>query len=329
MKVEFGRIEQFIEWYSESLRNWDADPAIWQINYLNKRYEHNTEEKLWLSWLYGNTYQLPSAWVIKNEFPDYELVGHDRLREWNTKNYKRLRYQTDTKYNKGHLPVMFASYENFIGKKEQDAVLRSYFGDNEKQSFLNLWDAINKNYYKFGRYTTWFYMQTLAMTCGFPIEAPSLYFNDFSGSTAHRNGMLRACGWDSKIDEKLDKIEYETLELIAADIISEVNKRSPELRSQNNLFMMESCLCSFGKLFRNYKFRWIGYYLARQREEIRIAETDNWTGIEWNVLWDSRKETIDSSLLNHKSTDIATNEYLFTKKIPYWRDNKPLDALFI
>ena len=132
------RRELFIRWYALSLTYKDCDPAVWMTNYLNKRYEHNDEERIWICWLYGNTYQLPTAWVLKNEFPDYELATVDRIRWWNTQNYKRLRYQTDTKWNKGHLPAMFESYQKFIGNKTQREVLESYYGNDEKVVFFDL-----------------------------------------------------------------------------------------------------------------------------------------------------------------------------------------------
>ena len=75
--------EAFIRWYAWSLKYDDCDPAVWCTNYLNKRYEHNDEQRLWLAWLYGNTYQLPTAWVLMNEFPDYELATVDRITQWN------------------------------------------------------------------------------------------------------------------------------------------------------------------------------------------------------------------------------------------------------
>ena len=114
-----NRREAFIRWYAWSMKYDDCDPAVWATNYLNKRYEHNDEQRLWLAWLYGNTYYLPTAWILMNEFPDFELATVDRMEQWNAANYKRLRYQTDTKWNKGHLPAMFASYQKFIGNGTQ------------------------------------------------------------------------------------------------------------------------------------------------------------------------------------------------------------------
>jgi len=274
----------------------DCDPAVWCTNYLNTRYEHNDEQRLWLCWLYGNTYQLPTAWVLMNEFPDYELATVDRITEWNTTNYKRLRYQTDTKWNKGNLPVMFESYQKFIGDKSQREVLESYYGDNERQSFENLWSAIKGDLHKFGRYSTWFYMQHLKHTAGVIVEPTSLMLDDYDGSRSHRNGLLLAIGRPEDYDKKLTGAEYRILEDISSGIIAEMKDRVPELSSQIDFFTMETCLCSFKKIFRANHGRYLGYYLDRQAEEIIKAEGDGWYGIDWDVLWQARNETIDIRL---------------------------------
>lgn len=297
------RTEQFIRWYAWSLKFNDCDPAVWLTNYLNKRYEHNDEERLWLCWLYGNTYQLPTAWVLKNEFPDYELATVDRITQWNTHNYKRLRYQTDTKWNKGHLPIMFESYQKFIGKRSQREVMEGYYGANERESFTNLWKAVNDNLHKFGRYSTWFYLQHLQATAGVNIVPTSLMLNDYSGSRSHRNGLLYALGKDDLIDSKLSSNEYENLERSADDIIIEMKIRFPDLRNDINFFTMETCLCSFKKIFREHHGRYLGYYLDRQSEEIEQAEQDGWGGIDWDVLWQARNETLDERLAGRGKID--------------------------
>jgi len=294
---EHSNRELFIRWYAWSLKYKDCDPAVWATNYLHNRYEHNDEERIWLAWLYGNTYQLPTAWVLKNEFPDYELVTVDRLTWWNTNNYKRLRYQTDTKWNKGHLPVMFESYQKFIGTGTQRNRIESYYGDNERASFINLWDAVMGSLHKFGRYSTWFYLQHLCHTAGIRIVPTSLMLSDYAGSRSHRNGLHLAFGEADRYDRKLTNAEYKTLEDRASEIIIEMQDRFPELKSEIDFFTMETCLCSFKKIFREHHGRYLGYYLDRQSEEIMKAENDDWHGIEWNVLWQSRNETLDSRLV--------------------------------
>lgn len=295
------RRESFIRWYAWSLEYKDCDPAVWLTNYLNKRYEHNDEERLWICWLYGNTYQLPTTWVLKNEFPDYELATVDRITQWNSHNYKRLRYQTDTKWNKGHLPAMFASYQKFIGKRTQREVLESYYGENEQQSFNNLWGAVKDGLHKFGRYSTWFYLQHLRHTANVRVEPTSLMLDDYSGSRSHRNGLHLALGQDDQYDRKLTKSEYDDLERNANDILIEMKIRFPKLRNEIDFFTMETCLCSFKKIFREHHGRYLGYYLDRQSEEIEQAESDGWYGIDWNVLWQARDEMLDGRLSSRQN----------------------------
>ena len=59
-----NRREAFIRWYAWSLEYKDCDPAVWLTNYLHRRYEHNREQRYWLAWLYGNTYNLD--YIITN-----------------------------------------------------------------------------------------------------------------------------------------------------------------------------------------------------------------------------------------------------------------------
>lgn len=299
-RLKENRRESFIKWYAWSLEYKDCDPAVWMTNYLNDRFEHNTEQKLWLAWLYGNTYYLPTAWIIINEFPDFELATYDRMDAWNTENYKRLRYQTDTKWSKGHLPNMFKSYAEFVGEKDQWQALSERFGDNETQTFDSLYGLIKKDFYKFGRYSAWFYLQHLYSTCNVPAVPDTLLFNDYSGSRSHRNGFCFALGKDDWYDKKLSTKEYDWLESRAKEVLVEMKNRFPHLTSDLNPYTMETSLCAYKKVHRVRRGRYLGYYNDRVSEEIMRVEKDGWDGIEWQVLWDARKETLDPVLSRSK-----------------------------
>ena len=317
-RIKENRREAFIRWYAWSLKYNDCDPAVWLTNYLNKRFEHNSEQKIWFCWLYSNTYQLPTSWVLLNEFPDFELATYDRLNSWNTENYLKLRYQTDTKWNKGHLPVMFNSYKEFISDSTQKQAIESCYGQNEKENFKNLWEIVNSKFYKFGRYSTWFYLQHLKSTANIKIEPTSLMLNDYSGSRSHRNGLLLALGRDSECDTKLSKEQYDYLEHEASSILEEMLGRFPELKSDLDFFTMETCLCSFKKIFREKRGRYLGYYLDRQAEEICLAENDGWIGIDWNVLWQARSECLTSFLDKRTGIDkFKFSNFINTGKLQY------------
>jgi hypothetical protein len=265
-------------------------------NYLFDRFEHNTEQKLWIAWIYGTTYFFPTTWVIWNEFPDMELVGVDRLKEWNNHNYKRLRYQIDTKWNKGHLPAQFISYKEWIGNRSQIEAFRPFLLQNPDENFNRLWDEVKSKFHKFGRYSTWFYMQTLKQCCGLPLEPGSLMLEDYSGSRSHRNGLCMAVGRPDWYDAKLTSKELNYLDESAREILQEVKKDYPD----TDYFDMETCLCSFKKLFRVKHGRYLGYYLDRQAEEIAKCEADGWSGIDWQPMWDARNETLNNKLLTNQ-----------------------------
>lgn len=303
-----SRAEAFLTWYEWGLRNNDVDSSIYLCNYLMNRFEHNYEQVLWICWIYGTTYQLATTWVIWNEFPDFHLVDRDRLKEWNDKNYHRLRYQTDTKWNKGKLPEMFDSYAKFIGDKTQREVIEGI----ADQGFNKLWDAINC-LHKFGRYSSWFYIQFLKHVGGINIDANDLKLNDLNGSRSHRTGLMYAIGWDSTIDRVPTDSDLVYLNTRATALLSSARERFGEL--EPDYFSMETALCSFKKLFRTRDGRYNGYYLDRQAEDIRKVELDRWDGIDWLPLWQGREETIDPRLISTSINKSKMKLFLATGKM--------------
>jgi len=294
-----NRVEGFHHWCNWSVEQKEVDPPIWLTNYLFERFEHNIEQKLWIAWIYGTTYNLPTTWVIWNEFPDFELVDYERLRWWNDKYYKKLRYQTDTKYNKGFLPQQFASYKKFISYKNKTGTQSERFKNLSDLGFEVAFQSISKNLYKFGRYTTWFYMQTLYECCDINLIPSDLKLSDYSGSRSHRNGLCYVLGHDDWIDKKLDKSCYKYLEHRSKEI--------QKVHNNYNLYQMETLLCSYKKIYRTNNGRYLGYYLDRQAEEIKKAESDNWYGIDWQVFWDARSESLHKKL--HESKMIRKDLY--------------------
>lgn len=314
--VPVSHRELFIQWFVWGVRNGDCDPALWMLNYLNQRYEHNTEERAWLAWLYGTTYQLPTAWVLKQEFPDVELAAPSRVVAWHSDNYARLRYQTDTKWNKGHFPAMLASYRAWLAGRSQMDSLMVDPSWSAAMRFDYLWEQIREKWFKFGRYSAWFYLQTLAHTAGISLEPPSLMLADRAGSRSHRNGLLLALGQPYKVDQDIAPREVDRLEALAAEILEETRARFPQESSRLDLFSMETALCSFKKLWRRRDGRYPGYYLDRQVEEILRASGDGWDGVDWGVLHQAREETLDRRLLSSGVSTLAMNDFLDTGSIP-------------
>jgi len=323
--------EDFINWFGWSLEIEDCDSALYMTNYFFDRFEYNREQRYWLIWLYGTTYHFPTAYLIWNEYPDMELVGVDRLQNWNNENYSRLRYQTDTKWNKGHLPSQFLSYKEWVGERTQHEALHENLTDDPIQNFYSLWETVN-GWHKFGRYTSWFYLQTLKQCGGVHLDVDSLWLHDYSGSRSHRNGLCYAVGKPEWVNEKLDSRQIDFLNNEAAEMLSEVKMRFPDIAHKADYFAMETCLCSFKKLFRERDGRYLGYYLDRQAEEIKKVEQDGWWGIDWQPMWDARRETIRHEYLTNSINHDKMKTYLQTGIIDYnktFTDSKMgLEAFF-
>lgn len=317
-----NRREAYIRWHVWALLTYDCDPVIYSMKYIFNRMELNIEQRLWICWLYGTTYQLPTAWVIANEFPDFENVDLDRLTEWNNKNYSRLRYQVDTKWNKGHLPRMFESYRKNIGDQTQQQFFGSICSHEDRiQNFMSLYNYIIDNFYKFGRYSAWFYLQVLRDVCNIPIDANSLKFYD-EGSKSHRAGMCYVVAKDewSVKHRKFNKEETNFLESEIQSMMLEMKERFPNIEIEP--FGIETTLCSFKKIFRKSRGRYLGYYLDRMAEDISKVEADKWNGIDWSLLWQCRDEIL------HPSTNCKK---VSSKKMEYFLDHgswENLDLIF-
>lgn len=286
-----NRREGFMQFYAASVACGDCDPALWLISYLNERFEYSVEERLWFAWLY-HTYNMPTAFVYKNEHPDQELASVERFTDWNNENYSRLRYQVDTKWSKGHLPAMYSSYHQWVGDSTQMDKFTQICSEDPVTNFERLWNVVKGEWYKFGRYTAFFYLQTLRHTCEINIECPTLFLKDYSGSKSHRNGLCLSLGKDDWLNQKLEAEEYNWLEKAGADLLHETRLRWPKLARHFDNFSMETALCAYKKLHRVKRGRYVGYYLDRQSEEIMKAESDNWQGIDWNVVWQAREEVV-------------------------------------
>lgn len=307
------RREGFLQFYAASVACGDCDPALWLMRYLNARYEYSVEERLWFAWLY-HTYNLPTAFVYKNEFPDEELASVERFTQWNDENYSRLRYQTDTKWSKGHLPTMYQSYADWVHGRSQREAFAELCTDSPQSNFSRLWDLVKGEWYKFGRYTAFFYLQTLKHTCDLEIDCPTLFLNDFKGSQSHRNGLCLALGKDEWFNEKLSAEQYDWLEGAGAELLSEARTRWPSLALHFDNFSMETALCAYKKLHRVKQGRYVGYYLDRQSEEVTKAENDSWDGIDWNVIWQAREETVGPELAPKHAKVNTDKMQLFTTR---------------
>jgi hypothetical protein len=277
----------FLRFWCYQLAVYDCDPALYVMRYLFNRFEFNREQRLWLCWLYANTYQLPTAWVMWNEFPDFENVGVRRLTRWTELNKHRLPYQKDQKWLRGRLPETFAAYQQAVGGRTQDEFWSEYDG-----YFDAAWGLIqSRTFPRFGRYTAWFYLQALMETCGLDFTPRQLFLTDPS-SEMPRRGLLAAAGMDPDVWDPgmVPDLEWYAGELIEA---AETVVGTQDLPVRPNRFSLETSLCAYAKLGRGApKGRYLGYYLDRFAQDILNTAHHGWDGIHWGALWESRQEIL-------------------------------------
>jgi hypothetical protein len=135
--------------------------------------------------------------------------------------------------------------------------------------------------------------------------------------------MLYAVGCEDWAQDKKFKLtpeQYERLEHEAKMIMFEIKLEHPDVTPEP--FSMETTLCAFKKIFRERDGRYLGYYLDRQAEDIIKCQNDGWEGIDWDLLWQGRKEHIAEYLLNNQVDKSRFGELARTNTIQYLYDTK-------
>lgn len=278
--------ESFKRYCAASVATNEIDPNYPLLQYLFERYELSQSQQYWACWLYGVFYHPGTVFYVMQEFPEYELVDIERLNHWHEQNWKKLRYNKDRKYEKGHFVEMFESYVAVIGSQsptaQRDFFEQSY-GGTAYENFHHLWKRLSR-LLRFGRYSLYIYTETLARCMGVPIEANTVFLKD---SSSPRAGLCHVLGKPEWAKARLTSDNWTYLETEVHKLIAEVNREYPV---RMDYWFMESCLCAYKGFFANG--RYLGYYLDRMADEIiQMADEEALTsGIEWTVLWQFRKE---------------------------------------
>lgn len=316
--IKQQRIDDFLTFYTNSMFVKDIDPNIWLSKYIIDRMELNDEQILWFCFLCSITYQLPTAYLIINEYPDLELIDEHRLKEWWTQVQQRCPFQKDKLKQRKYLPETIMSYKNLVNGS-QTKFFNDILTGTDTENFNYLWNVLYKNIAHFGRFSVWNWSQMLKQVALYNIEPDTLFLGE-SNSESHTHGLCYAIGkdeWAKKIrykdgekrkkevhnftkDEKIlleSEAEYILEKLLESDI--DVDR-----------FYIETVACAYKKLFRNNDSRYVGYYLDRQAEDIIKLERENWYGVDWKLLWDARRELLNK---NHLHTKVDTRKF----SLPY------------
>lgn len=293
-------VELFKIFCMNSIKAKDVDPAINYLNYMVDRMEMNDEQILYLCFLYGLTYQLPTAYVIWNEFPDLELIDEKRLTEWYIENDKKLPFQQDKLKSRVYMVDTILSYQKCVnGSQKQyfDNILNS----DPQTNFDRLWTPLT-SVYRFGRFSTWNQAQALKHVAKYNIEPTRLMLGEEDSAT-FTDGLAYAFGHPEKMTKKRRnkngrkvKDYYEWSEEEKQEMEEVCSKLKNELNLDN--FELETLACSFKKIWRKNQSRYVGYYNDRIADDIRNTESKGWAGVNFDLLWDARNCCVPKEYLH-------------------------------
>lgn len=334
-----NRREALIRYAVWQDRNLDVDTALPLINYLFDRQEYNVEQRYYMCFLYGQTYQAATAYAVFNEIPDWENIDEVMIRRFNNSSVKKLKYQTDTKWNRGHLDSITLSYLKLLNGKTQLQFFSEICQFNDpRQNYEALKSVLTNGIYKMGRYCVWFYMQSLKECCRLNLEPTSMQYGPKTQSST--DGLCFALGREdlssriyledgtkklkqevSYFPELLNKFDLET-----NSILQEIKLRFPDVSI--DYFKFETILCSFKKLFRRREGRYLGYYLDRLLEDVRKVESE-FPGVDFEIVRDFYREKVPNGaqFINSRINKNRMNEFLDSGTLKEFNSYKDLQNL--
>lgn len=241
-------------------------------------YNLDTEERLWLAFLYGMSYSCTTAIRIYSEFPRLKEVSPKKLKKFWFEHKEELWFQPDKRYLKNNdqvIPAIKSIHKlaKFFGS------LEDYMLPLLDQGFDAAYKDILKRWDFFGPMGAYLFFDALHGLC------PELYSDPTNldwkncGKTVPE-GMAHLLGLD---DQALRETPFD---------FDRFNKNVDMLsqRFDQPKIVVESTLCAFRKLFKGS--RYVGYYADRQLEEC-LATADLLEPVD---IWDYRARAIPEHL---------------------------------
>ena len=324
------RREVFLKLYEFHIKyKAHAGGVYFAFPYINKKYNLNQEQKLWLGFINGCTQNIVSSWLIFQQFPELKNIDIDKLNDWWNKEHTKYKvgsgWDLDRRYfkiGKTGFPNCVKSYYEQVKKygSQEDMYANIFNTNDEYKNYENGWEHVKNNYLSFGRLSTFSYLEFLRIQ-GMNLNCNNLYLDDISGSRSHRNGICIVLGRDDLDWNKEKEVKYskETISWLDDEcrlLLAEAKKR---IKSDDvNLFTLETTLCNYKSWHRPNR-RYPNVYMDMMYQRIKYAEKVN--NIKLDIFWDMRKETLPVELRiedNRKDlglNPIKQNHYLNTGEV--------------
>ena len=267
-RTKENRKKMFFNWLNWRIVGYNIDNYAWNCAFTETSHSKTgapmtRKQKLWYSYLYGNTYNSPLAWVFYNHYPDYDKIDFAELDLWNRATMPRQIWETDTRYNKGHLVKMWSSFLDWVsreGKGDIEEAFDKFLDKDPLKSYQQITTQIN-SWNRFGRMSSWLTAQCLYECCDMDLQPDTMHADDPSNASLW-NGMCYYLGeehmtvgiGDSRYADykptKADRVLFKAQE-------PQILKEAKEIIGENKFlsyFTLESHLCQFKKLNVGYDY---------------------------------------------------------------------------
>lgn len=287
------RREVFLKFYEFHTRyNSHPGGVYYLMPYLLK--DGNMEDKLWFAFINGNTQNPITSYIIWKEFPTPEYFIEKGGKNWFDKNWQRLQWDVDRRYQKKDFPSNVHWYARArIESGSQFSFLTEDFHTNEYENFETLWRKVRGTFPTFGRLSAFSYLEYLRIM-GLNQDCNNLFLEDLDGSKSHRNGLCIVLGrdeldWhDNKVTYTREQIKW--LDKEAQKLLWEASLRFPG----TTYYTLESALCTY-KSWHRLNRRYPNVYNDMMYDRIVWAQ-ERWPEISFQVFREARREYLPTRL---------------------------------
>lgn len=220
----------------------------------SKQFGLNTEEKLWLSFLYGLTYSQTSAMRVFIEFPDLGSINLNALRDFWGSEKSTLYFSKDKlriKNNDQFIPSIMSMKSKLV---ESESSFEQLYAEHD--TFERLYKWVIKEWRFFGPHGAYLFFDSVYGLLPKLYKDPNKLDWKNCGKTVAQ-GMSHLLYLD-----ELSSVSVKEHNLSKYDNF--VNKLQD--RSNQPKIIIESTLCAFRKLFKGTRYS--GYYADRMLEEV-------------------------------------------------------------
>lgn len=285
------RVEGFLRYYGARRISHDLDHTHYYTT-IAREHSLNFEQAAWFSLLFGMTYKVPQAHVYWYLFQNFHAFSGDDFEKWNAEHWRRTKYGTDARYNKGHFATQVASIKKWLDGATFEEKISPLMGGSEDENFEALFAEVQK-LYKYGRMTSWLTLQALWDILKLPINARTVLVDNPANWSPY-NGVMFLLSREDLIAGKHNKVApgfrpsnenrqmaFDELEKIWVQL----EKRYPDWTIDG--YRLETALCQYKKLYTGWEY--IGH-ASGDAAQSYVKASEEWPEVDFTALRDAFKD---------------------------------------